>query len=294
MSNFTIILPVYNDWKSLNILFGRIKNSLKNSKNIYKILIINDNSTEKKIIKLSNKKNFKEIKVLNLKKNVGNQKAIATALRYLNKNEKNHDENFIIMDSDGEDDPEKIKDILRILKKNKKIGIITLNRTIRKESIFFSILYEIHLFITFLLTFNYIRFGNFSYINKKTLSKISHKDDLWLAYSATISKFFKNRYFISAPRKKRISGKSKMSYLGLFKHAISIHSVYKKNIFLSYLVYLFILIFLSFNDLPRMTVTLLVLFFISHFLILIFLNQRVVNGVTFDKCLNNIKSIKKL
>jgi len=293
MTNFTIILPVYNDWKSLNVLISRIRNSLKNSKNIYKILIINDCSTEKKPNILNYKKFFKEIKILNLRKNVGSQKAIATALKYINTMKNGSDNNYIILDSDGEDDLEKIKEIIEYIRLNKKVEIITLNRTIRKESFFFSILYELHLFITFLLTFNYIRFGNFSYINKKVLKKISGKNDLWMAYSATINKFFKNKHSISAPRKKRINGKSKMSYFGLIKHSISIHTVYKNNIFFSYSLYLIFLIFLTNKGIPLILITIFIFLFFTHLFVLIYLYQKEVNGISFNKCLNNIKTINK-
>ena len=59
------------------------------------------------------------------------------------------------MDSDGEDDPKKIKEIIKFIDKNPNEEIITMNRTLRKESILFSILYEIHLFVTFLITNTY-------------------------------------------------------------------------------------------------------------------------------------------
>ena len=167
MDTYTFLLPVYNDWESTKILLSQKEKYLKNIKNNYKFLIINDNSSEKIEYNFKNKKFFKEIKILNLNKNIGSQKSIATGLKYLSKNHKNKNEKFIIMDSDGEDDPKKIKEIIKLVEKNKKLQIITMNRTIRKESLFFSILYEIHLIITFLITFNYIRFGNFSFLKKK-------------------------------------------------------------------------------------------------------------------------------
>ena len=68
MNNFTIILPVYNDWKSLNALLNKIENSLKKIKNTFKILLINDNSTEKNIFKLNKNKRFKSVEILNLEK----------------------------------------------------------------------------------------------------------------------------------------------------------------------------------------------------------------------------------
>ena len=190
MNNFTILLPVYNDWQSLNILLNQIKKSLLKTKIKFSLFLINDGSTEKLSLKLKNKYFYKNIEILNLKKNIGSQKAIATGLKYLAKNKKKQ-KHFIIMDSDGEDDPKKIIKIINIINKNENINFITLNRTIRKESLLFSLLYELHLFITFLITLKYIRFGNFTYINMKSIKKISNKKDLWLAYSATVSKFLK-------------------------------------------------------------------------------------------------------
>lgn len=293
MSTYTIILPTYNDWKSLSVLLGQIERHLKSTNEKYKILIINDNSSEKNYFKLNKNNFFKEIKILNLKKNIGSQKAIATGLKYISKYKKKNDDKFIIMDSDGEDDPKKIKDIVQLLKKNKRIEIITMKRTIRKESFFFSILYELHLMITFMITFKYIRFGNFSFIDKRVIDKISNKKDLWLAYSATLNKHFNFKYSIAAPRRKRISGKSKMSYLGLMSHSLKIQSVYKKNIYVSYIIYSLILIFLyNFNFFGLITFF-LIFILIIHSLIINFGINRDINGITFNLCLNNIKSIQK-
>ena len=186
MDIYTIILPTYNDWKSLSILLGQIEKYFKKTNNIFKILIINDNSSEKEDYNLNKNKFFKEIRILNLRKNIGSQKAIATGLKYINRFYKKKDDKFIIMDSDGEDDPKKIKEIIQLVKKEKKIEIITMNRSLRKESFFFSILYELHLLVTFMITFKYIRFGNFSFLNRKVLNKIVKKKDLWFAYSATL------------------------------------------------------------------------------------------------------------
>ena len=294
MATYTFILPTYNDWKSISILLNQIEKYLKKIKNTYKVLIINDNSSEINNFKFNRNKFFKEIEILNLRENIGSQKAIATGLKYVSKNKKDINEKFIIMDSDGEDDPRKILNIINLIKKNEKTEIITMNRTIRKESLFFSILYEIHLIITFLITFNYIRFGNFSFLNKKIINKVTKKNDLWLAYSATIKKYFLNRHSILASRRKRISGKSKMSYLSLINHSINIQSVFKKNILIYYLIYSFILIFLYFFKFLGIVAIVLIFFLFAHYLIINFGINKKVNGITFNLCLNNIKSIKKI
>ncbi len=294
MNSYTIILPTFNDWKSLDILLIKIEKYLKNSNNVFKILIINDNSSETNKYILNKNKFFKEIKILNLDKNVGSQKAIATGLKYLSKYGNKKENKFIIMDSDGEDDPKKIIEIIKLIDENRNIKIITMNRTIRKESIFFSILYEIHLLITFLITFKYIRFGNFSFLNKKIINVIAKKKELWLAYSATLNKYFNSKSFITAPRKKRISGKSKMSYKALISHSLNIQTVFIKNIFLSYIIYSIFFIFLFIINLFKLIAILFLILLFAHFLIILSHLKEKNNEVSFNLCLKNIKSIKKI
>ena len=294
MNIYTIVLPTYNDWKSLSILLIQIEKYLKNTKNIYKILIIDDNSSEKNKYRLNKNKFFKEIKILRLKNNVGSQKAIATGLKFISKYQKKREDKFIIMDSDGEDDPKKIKEIIKFIDKNHKTKIITMNRTIRKESFFFSILYEIHLLLTFFITLKYIRFGNFSFLSRKVINSLTKKKELWLAYSATLNKFFESKESILAPRRKRISGKSKMSYANLITHSLNIQSVYMKNIFYSYIIYSTILIFLCIFKMFNIITLLLITLLIAHFLIITFNFKKETKGITFNLSLNNIKSIKKI
>ena len=294
MNIYTIVLPTYNDWKSLSILLIQIEKYLKNTKNIYKILIIDDNSSEKNKYRLNKNKFFKEIKILRLKNNVGSQKAIATGLKFISKYQKKREDKFIIMDSDGEDNPKKIKEIIEFIDKNHKTKIITMNRTIRKESFFFSILYEIHLLLTFFITLKYIRFGNFSFLSRKVINSLTKKKELWLAYSATLNKFFESKESILAPRRKRISGKSKMSYSNLITHSLNIQSVYMKNIFYSYIIYSTILIFLCIFKMFNIITLLLITLLIAHFLIITFNIKKEKKAITFNLSLNNIKSIKKI
>ena len=294
MNIYTIVFPTYNDWKSLSILLIQIEKYLKNTNIIYKVLIIDDNSSEKNKYRLNKNKFFKEIKILRLKNNVGSQKAIATGLKFISKYQKKREDKFIIMDSDGEDDPKKIKEIIKFIDKNHKTKIITMNRTIRKESFFFSILYEIHLLLTFFITLKYIRFGNFSFLSRKVINSLTKKKELWLAYSATLNKFFESKESILAPRRKRISGKSKMSYSNLITHSLNIQSVYMKNIFYSYIIYSTILIFLCIFKMFNIITLLLITLLIAHFLIITFNIKNEKKGITFNLSLNNIKSIKKI
>tara|TARA_B100000401_G_scaffold416596_1_gene339045 strand:- start:585 stop:1466 length:882 start_codon:yes stop_codon:yes gene_type:complete len=292
MMHITLILPIFNDWQSLKILLKQIEIVVKETKYKFSVLLINDNSSLENNDQLNQNHFFKEVRIINLKKNVGSQKAIATGLKYISENTNEFGEKFIIMDSDGEDDPHKILDIISLLEKDNKQEVITLNRTLRKESFLFSILYELHLFFTFLLTFNYIRFGNYSFLNLNALKNISDQGDLWFAYSAAINKFFNNRSKIIAPRKKRISGKSKMSYLNLFKHSVYIHAVYKKNILYLYFFCTLIILVFSILNTFSMYFAIIISLFILHLSLIYFLINK--EEISFNKCLDNIMSIKNL
>ena len=80
-----ILLPVYNDWASLNKLFRYIDNQAKKMSINFNALIVNDNSSKKSRFDIKNLKKIKKIEILNLKQNCGNQIAIALGLRFLSK-----------------------------------------------------------------------------------------------------------------------------------------------------------------------------------------------------------------
>ncbi len=84
-----ILIPVYNDWRSLNRLISEIDAKIKEL-NVFRneILIINDCSTKKIDIKRKKLKHIKQINLLTLEKNCGSQKAIALGLLYLKQKKK--------------------------------------------------------------------------------------------------------------------------------------------------------------------------------------------------------------
>ena len=117
----TIVIPVYNDWKSLNRLLIKINDKIKQVNSV-KILVVDDFSKVKCFL---NKKKFnklKEIKILRLNQNLGSQKAIAIGLEYLKKLNKNF--YITVMDGDGEDDPSKIDEMVNTAKKYKNYIIV--------------------------------------------------------------------------------------------------------------------------------------------------------------------------
>jgi len=238
-----IVIPVFNDWKSLNKLLSKLDKQLKKNKKIKnEVLIVNDNSLQN--VKLNHKhyKSIKQIKILSLYKNFGSQIAIAVGLNYL-KNLKG-DFYITVMDADGEDSPTQVNIMLKAASKNKNF-VITSNRKKRKESYLIIFLYKLHLLLTFLFTFKWITFGNFSTFNRKHLNKLFLNNYSLYAHSSSILKncSIKRLY---AKREKRFFDKSKLSILALINHSLRINSVFYRNIFFSSVFYsLIIYIFMN-------------------------------------------------
>ena len=208
MKKFVILIPSYNDWDCLDLLIPAIDKAVRNIKNEISILVVNDGSTLKH--NLSFKKNIlkiNEIRILNLKKNVKAQIAISTGLDQL-RNEKFLG-GVIIMDADGQDDPEKLPTIIEASNED-DYQTITVNRTKREEEILFQIFYKLYLILAFVLTFKYLKYGVFSYIHSSSIDKILSTNEVFMAYVAGLAKHFKNKKIIYAERKKELLGKVKI------------------------------------------------------------------------------------
>ena len=200
MGNFIILTPTFNDWRSLNKLLREIDKNVSKINGKFIVVIINDASTIKPNLSLRHIKKLKKIIIITNKKNLGSQKSIYLGLKYLKKIKSKSI--ITVMDSDGEDDPKKIKELINLAEKNPR-SIITANRLKRGGNIIFNFFYKLHLLITFILTGKYIDFGNFSSFNSKNLIKPLPETDFLLAYSAAIAKNFKSikSHYISKKKK---------------------------------------------------------------------------------------------
>ena len=144
MHKYIFLLPLYNDWESLQLVLAKISEQMVILKYEAEILVVNDFSSVKPD-KFKNFENLNKIKILNLNRNVGSQKAISIGLNYL----KNLKEKSIItvLDSDGEDDITKIPIMIKAAKENERKVIVS-TRSRRQENLIFKIAYFFHKLIT--------------------------------------------------------------------------------------------------------------------------------------------------
>ena len=286
MNNFIILTPTFNDWKSLSKLLFEIDKNIAGLKGNFRTLVINDASTVKPKLNLKNVKHLRKIKIITLKKNLGSQKSICLGLKYLKK--KKTKAIITIIDSDGEDDPKKIKKLINLAKKNPN-SIITANRLKRTENIFFKFLYKLHLLITFLLTGRYIDFGNYCSFNSSNLKKLLSNANLWLACSAGITKNCSSLKSYYIDRKKRYFNSSKAKFSFLFEHSLNVISVFKSDVQRNCLIFCLILL-LIFIFVKKLIILAAIIAIIILNIVIYYQSKKIYN---FHNCLNLIKHIKK-
>ena len=286
MKKFIILIPLYNDWKSVSKLLDKINSLTENRDAELSVVIVNDASTESRSGLASNFKKIKSIKILNMKKNTMHQRCIAAGLKYICENE-NFD-HVIIMDADGEDRPEEINDFLDRVQENPKMTI-TGNRFKRSESIIFRILYEIHKLLTLVFTGKLIKFGNFSCLPKNHVKQLIQKPYLWNSYSSSVVRAIKDRTFIPSIRGVRYVQPSKMNFLGLVFHSLAIISVLRREFVIWSITYFLIYLFLIFSNISIFTLVPILFLLIFVFTILKISMRADMAG--FEKSLDNIGSV---
>ena len=260
MKTYKILIPVFNDWESLLSLLNNIHTLKINNIAHIKVLIVDDCSTE-----ILNKKiefdSFKNIEIIKNSKNIGHGKSIAYGINYISK--KNDFDYLIVMDGDGEDRPEEVKEL--ILKSIDLPSLtITANRIKRSESAFFKLSYHLHKILTLVLTGYSIKFGNFMCIPKQDLNLIVSNKNLSVSFSGTIAKFIKNKTFIPSMRGVRYYGPTKMSFIKLIRHSLLIISTFRKEAALR-----LSLIFLIY--------TTLIFYFLKNMFLLLLLPVAIIN-----------------
>lgn len=232
----TILCPVYNDTEALNILLEEADTLFK-KQGQYEIsfLIVDDGSIEKIAF---NKANIFSVKILHLHRNIGHQKAIAIGLAYAH-----HHILFntlIIMDCDGEDDPQDIIPLLEAAALSSKIAVA--QRSNRQEGKWFKLFYKFYKLFFRILTGKQISFGNFMALSKNEVTKIVHYSEIWNHLAGTIIKSKIPYHVINTNRGKRYAGQSKMNFSSLFLHGLEAIGVFIDTIAIRLLIFSLLMI----------------------------------------------------
>ena len=284
-----ILIPVFDDWQSVFKLIDEINElSLSVEKQI-SIIIVNDASNHDRIDEEKILKNIQSIKILNMKKNQGHARCIATGLKYIFEKE---DFDFVIpMDGDGEDRPEEIKEFLNKIKDSNDKPIVG-ERIKRSEGLMFQICYKFHKLITTSFTGKSIKFGNFTCLSKSTVEKMINDKATWNSFSGALTKVENNLVSIPSTRGNRYFGPSKMSFYNLLKHSLSIISVFKKTVLIRSALFIIVYILMIKSNASVITAIPLILLLIMIYAISSLALRE--NMDEFDKALSNINNIENI
>ena len=280
---------MYNDWQSASKVMNEIDNLSIDSECQISIVIVNDASNHKHQNEDKNLENVHSVKILNMKKNQGHSRCIATGLKYIHEKE---DFDFVIpMDGDGEDRPSEIKDFINQIKNSNGKSIVG-ERVKRSESLLFKICYQIHKLITLTFTGKSIKFGNFTCLSKTTVKKMINEKATWNSFSGALTKIEKELISIPSIRGTRYFGPSKMSFFNLLKHSLSIISVFRVTFLIHSALFIILYILLIKSNASLITAIPLILLLVMIYLISDLALRE--NITEFNNSLENIESIDKI
>ena len=284
-----ILIPLFNDWKSTYKLIDEINQLEVISEHKISIIIVNDASNFDRPDGLKILDNIQSIKILNMKKNQGHARCIATGLKYILEKE---DFDYVIpMDGDGEDRPEEIKEFINQIKNTSGKPIVG-ERVKRSENLIFQICYQLHKVLTLTFTGKSIKFGNFTCLSKSTVEKMVNEKATWNSFSGSLKKIENDFVSIPSIRGKRYFGPSNMSFYSLVKHSLSIISVFRGTFLIRSA--LFIILYILFIKSNASVITAIPLIFL---LIAVYSVSNLAlreNMEEFDQALSNINDIENV
>lgn len=226
----TVLTPIYNDWAALETLIKALDRELGSDRLSAEILIVDDGSHlvpdfgERQLALAS----IAAVEVLHLRRNLGHQRAIAIGLAYLEAN--STCDAVVVMDGDGEDRPEDIRQLLDRLDGENGQRVVFAERKRRSEGRAFAALYWLYRVTHWLLTGERVRVGNFSVIPRALLRRLVGVSDLWNHYAAAV--FHARLPYVAVPttRGTRYAGRSQMNFVALVTHGLSAMSVFGDRI----------------------------------------------------------------
>jgi hypothetical protein len=284
-----ILIPIFNDWQSVFKLLENINTEVSSLEGEFSIIIVNDASSEVRPEISTNLEKLKSIKIINMKENKGHARCYAAGLKYIF--EKEEFDYVIPMDGDGEDRPEEIKNFIEHLNYSPDKPIVG-ERIKRTEGVFFKFCYSIHKLLTFAFTGQSIKFGNYTCLPKSVVEKMVKQKETWSSFSGSLTKVAKDRATIPSIRGTRYFGPSKMSFINLIKHSLSIIAVFKINVIVRSILFLLVYLLLMSENIS--IITLIPILLVIIMIVLVFLISDRENITEFKDSLKNIITIENL
>jgi len=219
-----IIMPVYEDQESASIL---IKNLAAECPNPPYIIAVEDGSVRNPLPISAISDAGLSGEVIYLARNMGHQRAIAAGVAYVaaNLNAKA----IVIMDSDGEDQPQSIPPLLEELSKGSNDAVVAERRK-RSETLGFRTFYIVYRFFFKMMTGRVIRFGNFTALSMRSIKRLAAMQELWVHVAASLMVSRLRVGKVATDRGKRYAGRSQMNFVSLALHGLRSIMVFAEDV----------------------------------------------------------------
>jgi len=289
MNKIKILIPIYNDWQSVFKLLEKINSEASTLEVEFSVIIVNDASTEGRPELSANLENLNSVQVIHMKENRGHARCNAAGLKHIN--EKEEFDYVIPMDGDGEDRPEELSLLIEKIEECPNT-VVTANRVKRSEGFMFKFCYLAHKYLTLVFTGQAIKYGNYTCLPKSAVNIMINEPATWSSFSGSLAKIAKVRKSVPSERGTRYFGPSKMSFVNLIKHSLSIIAVFKTALLIRSILFLIAYLFLVIGKISIITL-IPVVGVIIMMLSVITLSKRE-NMSEYNSSLENIESIDKI
>jgi hypothetical protein len=298
MLDLLILAPVYNDWLSFARLVREIDELASSLPARVRVRAIDDGSGEDSselARALDGLKHVGSVEITRLACNLGHQRAIAVGLVEVAASD--DCDAVVVMDSDGEDRPEHIADLLAVHLRRPE-AVIVATRAKRSEGLVFRLSYLLYKLVFRLLTGHWISFGNFCLVPSRALKRLVFMPEVWNSLASSIVRSRTPMLSVPTTKGTRYAGRSSMNFLSLAIHGLSMVSVYSDAVLVRMLLLstllsagafvglLVVIIIRLFTDLaiPGWAST------IAGFMVVIFLQALVMSVVAVFLLLSNRSS----
>ncbi len=224
-SRFAVVLPIYEDQEASTRLFREL--SAEYGDRVY-VVAVDDGSVNQPVHIEALKTNALNGVVIQLKRNVGHQRAIAIGINYV----ADHFPDMpctVVMDSDGEDTPQSIRELVAPMQ-SPKVDVVVAQRKSRIETLRFKTFYLIYKLLFQFLTGRKISFGNFMALKPSALKRLAAMQELWMHVASCVLTSKLRVQTLPVDRGPRYAGKSKMNFVGLALHGFRALMVFAEDV----------------------------------------------------------------
>lgn len=222
-------IPVFNDWESAELLLERLGEVSRCAGWEAGVLLVDDGSpVDRPAFGSTRLGPLRWVRVLQLRRNVGHQRAIALGLTHLQV--QGGCDAVVVMDGDGEDRPADVPALVAEYNKRGGRVIVFAKRRRRTEGLVFLIGYRLYKGVHRLLTGRAVEVGNFSIIPAPILEQLVGVGEIWNHYAAAVYKARLPFAKVPIDRGLRLAGRSRMNFVNLVVHGLSAVSVFAEEI----------------------------------------------------------------